>query len=320
MGTRSKKILSLKVFLTTAISVLVLTLSYFVFVGCREERAIVIASIADIRNARDKMSSSAYVKQDRNEVTQVLFGEELEITGEEVEGFVPVKVLGQSFFDKDENICALMSGWIEKDKILKVKKFPMYNLIIHSSRVDDFYMGTKLMGVKKDDKFWHIQLPDGRLIKISEESVFELDKSCLKSNNELRKIVSNSAKAFLGAPYLWGGRSILGPDCSGLVSICFSLCGIDIPRNAMTQYQVCKKLYDKIDVGDLAFLSDSAAPDDIGHVMIYVGGDNFIEARGMNVRKVILSSAVSRLGKKVSLLKSGDKVSENRFIFFGTYL
>jgi hypothetical protein len=43
------------------------------------------------------------------------------------------------------------------------------------------------------------------------------------------------ASRFLNAPYLWGGKSILGMDCSGLVQLVFSLCGVALPRDARDQ-------------------------------------------------------------------------------------
>lgn len=309
-----------KIFIISLISSLFIVIFYFMFLFDRGGKAVVIASIADVRETRDKMNASAYLKQDKSEITQVLFGEKLEIIGSEIDGFIKVKVLDQYFFERDNNNCAVMVGWIEKDKILKVKEFSSYNLIVNALKAGNFYMGTKLEGLKKNGKFWDIRLPDGRVDKISEDYVFEINKVRLKSKDELRQTIINSAKSFLGAPYLWGGRSILGPDCSGLANICFSLCGIDIPRNARTQYQSSKKIKYDIKPADLVFISDTESPDGISHVMIYIGGDKFIEARGRDVRKVVSSYSIVRLGKKILSLKSGDKTPGNEFIFFGTYL
>ena len=84
---------------------------------------------------------------------------------------------------------------------------------------------------------------------------------------------------WLNAPYLWGGRSILGVDCSGFVQVNFKLMGIDLPRDAWQQAQTgepVKKLKDAVK-GDLAFFDDK---DEIVHVGILLGTDSIIHASG----------------------------------------
>ena len=71
--------------------------------------------------------------------------------------------------------------------------------------------------------------------------------------NKLRQ----NALIFLNAPYLWGGRSPLGIDCSGLTQIVYRLQGIDLPRDAYQQAKVGTTLsfIEESEVGDLAFLT-----------------------------------------------------------------
>jgi len=85
--------------------------------------------------------------------------------------------------------------------------------------------------------------------------------------------------SWLNVPYLWGGRTIFGVDCSGFVQVNFRLLGIDLPRDAWQQAGSgvkVKKLEHAI-CGDLAFFDDK---DEIVHVGILLGNGRIIHASG----------------------------------------
>lgn len=91
----------------------------------------------------------------------------------------------------------------------------------------------------------------------------------------------HTAKLFLDQPYLWGGRSGFGADCSGFTGTLYQVNGITIPRDAGPQalYGGATKV-DRSDLraGDLLFYANDNGTGSIYHVAMYVGDGTMIEA------------------------------------------
>jgi len=93
------------------------------------------------------------------------------------------------------------------------------------------------------------------------------------------KILEN-AFIYLNAPYLWGGRSPLGIDCSGLTQMVYRLQGIDLPRDAYQQAKVGTTLsfVEESEPGDLAFFDNNEGK--VTHVGIILKDNHIIHASG----------------------------------------
>ena len=142
----------------------------------------------------------------------------------------------------------------------------------HGNVITKIVFGTKL-NAEKDDYGYKIKLPNS-------EKAFS--DNAFSSNPQIatRENIVEIANRFSGVPYLWGGKTPYGMDCSGLVQTVFKSVGIGLPRDANQQaktlrgYRIAKNELQK---GDLLFFGDK---EKITHVAISVGGLNFINARG----------------------------------------
>ncbi|WP_010676386.1 C40 family peptidase [Bacillus timonensis] len=116
----------------------------------------------------------------------------------------------------------------------------------------------------------------GQVLKVSGNAQPESDVQ--KREQVLQDLVSDSYN-FVGIPYLWGGTTTAGFDCSGFVSFMHARHGIDISRNTSAGYYSMGTAVSKANLqpGDLVFfaVNDTGR---ISHVGFYVGNNNFISA------------------------------------------
>jgi cell wall-associated NlpC family hydrolase len=96
------------------------------------------------------------------------------------------------------------------------------------------------------------------------------------------------SRALLGVPYLWGGTSPRGVDCSGLVQLCYQVAGCQLPRNADQQHDAVTYVVERGDLqpGDLLFF---AARGGITHVAFSLGGERLLHASG-SAKRVTMNS------------------------------
>jgi cell wall-associated NlpC family hydrolase len=143
---------------------------------------------------------------------------------------------------------------------------------IGASRIRDLTLGNRLVTRQKAGSWVRVALPDGERGWVGKGSLL-LDGKTLPAKGP---DVLKTARLFLGAPYLWGGVTPRGADCSGLVQTAFAVHGERLPRDVVDQCRCGVRVEGRLRPGDLLFFGPSRGP--LTHVAIWAGGRRFIHA------------------------------------------
>ncbi len=101
--------------------------------------------------------------------------------------------------------------------------------------------------------------------------------------------ILREAFTYLGVPYVWGGTSRNGLDCSAFVRACFRTQGIDLPRHSGDQIVRGRAISDDLRAGDRLYFDCSSRHSGIDHTGIYLGRGLFIHASGSHGKVVVES-------------------------------
>lgn len=201
-------------------------------------------------------------------VNQLLFGEAVKVIKEKKELWSKVKSLHDGY-----------EGWVQRAMLLETDELSV------STR--SIYVVAEMFGkVKLAAKKLHV--PAGSTLPFLENKKGRLGAMQYRfSGNYIKRDecppsagrVEELSKPWLGVPYLWGGRTPMGIDCSGLVQVVFKQMGIDLPRDTWQQAEEGKlvKKFKQAKPGDLAFFTRNGR---IIHVGIVLPGQKIIHSSG----------------------------------------
>ena len=227
-------------------------------------------------------------------VSQILFGELFYVLEKEGE-WVKVKTDGDDY-----------EGWIDEKQIVYLEHKP------HAIQVTDTF-GRAVLQHQTEYKTF---LPVGASIPLNAEGKVQIAHHSydLESNIDpletsiLQDKILGIAKQFLDVPYLWGGRTHFGIDCSGFAQIVYKVCGLKIKRDAWQQAEqgIAVDFLAQAQTGDLAFFDNEDGR--ITHVGIMINNNLIIHASGrVKIDLIddqgIFSSDLKRYSHKLRIVK-----------------
>lgn len=187
-------------------------------------------------------------------ISQILYGETLQLIDKQ-NNWIFVSTLHDNY-----------QGWVQ-EKQLKSVKSPSSPILLVSKPL--------VQSLNNRNSY----LPMGARVVIHEVANEDVTETMEMSAESLVHL----GEKFLGVPYVWGGRTAMGIDCSGYVQLLFMMHGLQLPRDAYQQAEVGKViLYEDRNSGHLAYFCNPEGK--INHVGLLVDKNTIIHASA-EVRK-----------------------------------
>jgi hypothetical protein len=226
--------------------------------------------------------------------TQSLLGTPIKVLKEGQWGFYLVQTPDGYISWLDDDGFQLMNEeewneWKSSEKIIYLNEFgwAYEKADVNSQHVSDLVAGNLLKLISEEKEFYQVEFPDKRIAFVQKNESQKFSQWYQSLNPDGEKILQ-TAYRFMGVPYLWGGTSAKGMDCSGFTKTVYFLNGIILPRDASQQVHTgelvdTKNGWQNLQAGDLLFFGTKAngeKKERITHVAIYIGDGDFIHAAG----------------------------------------
>ena len=203
-------------------------------------------------------------------VSQLLFGETIEVLSSQNE-WVRVRCSFDSYEGwmlQSQYVKLNLSEFQEINRIKPHVCFDLVQILVNENSIYSIVLGSNLPW------FW------GNTCRISGANYVFDGNAKLPDMQQGSKSIIENAYMYLNAPYLWGGRTPFGIDCSGFTQMVFKLCGMSLKRDAWMQAEQGDSIHllDEAQPGDLVFFDNEESR--INHVGILTAKNKIIHASG----------------------------------------
>lgn len=206
-------------------------------------------------------------------VSQLLFGETFKILDSK-DSWLLVNLQHDNY-----------QGWIDEKQIIEISQSFYDSLGTEKQYVTGLSSHSVCLKIGLEEM---INLLPGSTLPFLNETKFELNdqeylylgESSIPKAEEFYSALEETAQFYLNSPYVWGGRSLFGIDCSGFSQIVYKHLGVSIPRDAWQQVRegLIVPSLQEAKAGDLAFFNDEEGK--IIHVGILLDESEIIHASG----------------------------------------
>lgn len=207
------------------------------------------------------------------QLNEVLVGDQLEQLSRQ-DGYSLVRTLSDDYLGWLPDSVLVPGDYAVTHTVVALRAHAYSGPRVQSQKLLELSWGERLRVVKQDlGDFSMVRLPDGR-------DAFVYTDSLVEGVPEPAEDFVQNAESLLHAPYVWGGNTAWGLDCSGFAQLIHAMAGRQLPRDADEQFAAGEKIeLEQARPGDAACYR--------GHIGIIVGPQRMIHAtaRGMRVRE-----------------------------------